>query len=71
MKIFFFFFNETGYAQQFYMLKDAKAAMKEHNAKGYTTKVWSHGDWECVGEITLKGNNKTFCANTRQTKANY
>lgn len=71
MKIFDVVNNETGYAQQFYMLKDAKAAMKEHNAKGYITKVWSNGDWECVGEITLKGNNKTFCANTKQTKASY
>ena len=71
MKIFDVVNNETGYAQQFYTLKDAKAAMKEHNAKAYLTKVGSKGDGEGFGEITLKGNNKTFCANTKQTKASY
>lgn len=45
--------------------------MKEHNAKGTKTKVYSNGDWEPCGEIVLKGNNKTFMANTRQTKAGY
>ena len=29
------------------------------------------GDWEPCGEIVLKGSNKTFMANTRQTKAGY
>lgn len=45
--------------------------MKEHNAKGSITKVWSNGDWEPLGPIELKGSNKTFVANTRQTKAGY
>ena len=45
--------------------------MREHNAQGFITKVWSNGDWEPAGEITLKGSNKTFIANTRQQKKNY
>lgn len=52
-------------------LTAAKKAMKEHNAKGTKTKVYSNGDWEPCGEIVLKGSNKTFMANTRQTKAGY
>lgn len=34
-------------------------------------KVWSSGEWEPMGEIVLRGSNKTFCANTRQKKAGY
>lgn len=71
MKIFDVWNDETGYSAQFYRLSDAKKAMKEHGAKGCITKVWSNGDWENLGEITLKGQNRTFVANTRQTKAGY
>lgn len=38
---------------------------------GSKTKVWSNGDWENCGEITLTGSNKTFFANARMTKPNY
>lgn len=62
---------ETGYSETFYTLSAAKKAMKEHNAQGGITKVWANGDWEPMGPITLKGSNKTFCANTRQKVASY
>ncbi len=71
MKIYNVYNNETGYAETFYSLSAAKKAMKEHNAKGSITKVWSSGEWEPMGEIVLRGSNKTFCANTRQKKAGY
>lgn len=64
-------FNEKGYSEQFYGLKEAKSAMKEHEAKGFITKVYSNGKWVPLGEITLKGVNKTFVANTKQIKENY
>lgn len=35
------------------------------------TKTWANGDWENLGEINLKGSNKTLVANTKQKKANY
>ena len=35
------------------------------------TKTWANGDWENLGEINLKGSNKTFVANTKQRIANY
>ena len=45
--------------------------MKEHNAKGYIYKIYSNGDFENCGEIVLKGSNKTFIANSKQTTKNY
>ena len=63
--------NETGYRETFYDLPAAKKAMRENNAKGFITKIWRNGDWEPMGEIKLAGQNKTFAANTRQTKASY
>lgn len=35
------------------------------------TKTWANGDWENLGEIKMKGSNKTFVANTRQKVASY
>ena len=35
------------------------------------TKVWANGDFENLGEINLKGSNKTFVANTKQKTASY
>ena len=65
--------NETGYYEEFFNLTAAKKAMKEHNAKGQKFKIYSNGEWVDCGEITLKGNNKTFIANSpRNMKgANY
>jgi hypothetical protein len=45
--------------------------MKENNAEGFITQIRSNGDWMNCGEIKLKGSNKTFVANTKQTKMNY
>lgn len=63
--------NETGYHDVFFTLTETKKAMRENNAKCYITKIWSNGDWENLGEIKLKGSNKTFVANTRQQKDSY
>ena len=63
--------NDKGYNEEFYNLNEAKKAMKENDAKGFITKVYANGDWEFCGEITLKGSNKSFIANTRQTKESY
>ena len=71
MRIYDVINNETGYREQFTKLSLAKKAMKEHNARGYITKVYSNGDWVDCGEITLKGSNKTFVANTRAVKKGY
>ena len=71
MKIFDVINKDTGYQEQFFKLNDAKKAMKQHNAKGFITKIFSNGDFESCGEIVLKGNNKTFLANTKQTKKGY
>lgn len=71
MKIYSVSNSESGYRETFYSISEAKKAMKTNNAKGYITKVWSNGDWENLGEIKLKGNNKTFVANSRQKTESY
>ena len=58
----------------FYSLKPAKDLIKKNidKYKGpCITKVWANGDFENLGEINLKGSNKTFVANTKQKKVNY
>lgn len=71
MKIYNVINKETGYGEEFYNLSNAKKAMKEHNAKGYIYKVYSNGDMVACGEITLKGYNKKFIANSNQKNRNY
>lgn len=71
MKIYTVINKSENYFEEFYNLPDAKKAMREHNAKGYITKVYSNGEWENCGEIQLKGNNKTFIANSKQTIKGY
>lgn len=71
MKIYEVINSETGYQERFYKLNEAKKAMKEHHARGFITKIWGNGDFEPCGEIQLKGNNKTFVANTCQKKESY
>lgn len=66
----------TQEAETYYSLSAAKKRMKELMKQGFEvsgskTKVWSNGDWENCGEITLTGSNKTFFANARMTKPNY
>ena len=71
MKIYTVINRETDYQEEFTSLNEAKKAMREHNARGFITKMWRNGDWENLGEIKLKSNNKTFVANTRQMKPSY
>ncbi len=71
MKIYTVVNPEKNYQEEFTSLTSAKKAMHEHDAKGFITKVWANGDWEPMGEIKLKGSNKTMCANCRQKKAGY
>lgn len=71
MKIYTVINRDADYQEEFTNLIEAKKAMREHNAKGFITKVWSNGDWENLGEIKLKSSNKTFVANTRQIKPSY
>ncbi len=58
----------------FYSLALAKKLIKANLDKykgSCITKIWANGGWENLGEINLKGSNKTFVANTKQKKANY
>lgn len=58
----------------FHSLAPAKRLIKANLDKyvgSCITKTWANGDWENIGEINLKGSNKTFVANTRQKAANY
>ena len=71
MKIYTVENQESGYRDEFTSLTEAKKAMREHDARGFITKVWANGDWEPMGEIKLNGSNKTMCANCRQKKAGY
>lgn len=51
-------------------LSAAKKWMRERpGSKGYITKVYSNGDWEPCGEITLNGSNAIKMSN--QTTATY
>lgn len=60
MKIYTVINRETGYSEEFSRVSNAKKAMKEHNAMGFVTWVNRRtGDWEVLGEIELKGSNKT------------
>lgn len=57
-----------------YSLKEAKDLMRQHEgATGSKTKVYSNGEWVNCGEITLKGSNATYIANSPRNmkKANY
>lgn len=60
MKIYNVINRETGYSEEFSSVSAAKRAMKQHNARGFITWIDRRsGDWEPLGEIELKGNNKT------------
>ena len=66
----------TDKSETFYSLASAKKRMKQlikegHEVSGSKTKIYANGDWEPCGEITLTGSNKSFMANTRQTKPGY
>lgn len=63
--------NDNGYYEEFFTLTAAKKAMKEFCGRGFKTKIYSNGDEVPMGEITIKGSNKGFVANSRMTKPNY
>lgn len=70
------FDKTTKESKEFYSLSEAKKHMKKlikegHECYGSKTRIYSNGDWEHAGEITLTGSNKTFIANTRQKKPGY
>jgi len=59
--------------QQFFKASSAKKYMRETGLTGSKVKVYSNGDWIPMGEITLKGSNKSFIANSPRNmkKSNY
>lgn len=59
---------------EFSTLNAAKKLIKENIDKYVGSaiyKFWSNGDFENLGAIKIKGNNKTFVANTKQKRENY
>ena len=70
MTIYHIYSEQAGYNKEFYSVAAAKKEMKRLIREGCTdvcgnkTKVWSNGDWENCGEITLTGSNSTFMANS-------
>ena len=71
MKVYLVVNHEKNYNEEFYNLSSAKAAMVEHDAKGYIYKFYSNGTMVQCGEIKLGRSNRTFVANTKQTMKNY
>ena len=65
--------NHTdGTTEEFYNLNSAKSAIRQDKGStGVIYKTWSNGDFEYLGPINIKGDNKTFVANTRQTTKSY
>ncbi len=64
--------HTNGMTEEYFNLTSAKAAMRQdQGSTGVIYKTWSNGDFECLSEIKLTGNNKTFVANTRQTTKSY
>ena len=46
-------------------------AAKKHEVSGQKYRVYSDGEFVNCGSISLTGSNKSFVANTRQTKKGY
>ena len=66
----------TKESETFYSLTAAKKWMRGrmkqgHKVSGQKYKVYSDGDFVNCGPISLTGCNKSFVANTRQTKEGY
>lgn len=58
----------------FFSLAEAKRFIKKIGNKyqgSSITQIYANGDWVNLGEINLKGNNKHFIANSRQTREGY
>ena len=63
--------NSQDHREEVYSVSAAKKLMKEHSgATGSKVKVYSNGDWVNCGEITLKGSNKSFIANSPRNMKN-
>lgn len=59
-------YTKDGQHEQFFSLREAKKFMKQHEgSRGEITKVWSNGDWEPCGEITLEGSNAVQMSNEK------
>lgn len=70
------FDKTTKESESFFTLTSAKKWMKErmkqgHDVTGSRYKIYSNGDTVNLGSIKLTGNNKSFVANSKQTKAGY
>ncbi len=70
------FDNTTHESETFYGLTAAKKWMKErikqgHEVEGSKYRIYSDGEIVNCGKINLNGNNRSFVANSRQTKSNY
>lgn len=66
--------DENGIEQneEVYSISIAKKIMKEHpGATGSKIKVYANGNWVNCGEITLKGSNKSFIANSPKNMKNF
>lgn len=68
--------NTTDESETFYSLTAAKKWMKErikqgHEVEGSKYRIYSDGEIVNCGKINLHGNNRSFVANSRQTKPNY
>lgn len=66
----------TGESQVCYGLTAAKKWMRErlkqgHEVSGEKYRIYSNGDTVNCGRIHLAGNNKSFVANSKQTKKGY
>ena len=63
--------NSQDQREEVYSVSAAKKFMKEHpSATATKVKVYSNGDWINCGEITLKGSNKSFIANSPKNMKN-
>ena len=70
-------YDETTHeSEAIYSLAGAKRWMKErqklgHKVSGQKYKIYSDGETVNCGAINLQGSNKSFVANSKQTKAGY
>lgn len=66
----------TKESETFFTLTGAKKWMRErvkqgHKVEGSKYRIYSNGDTVNCGKILLIGSNKTFIANSKQTKPGY
>ena len=66
----------TNESETFCSLNAAKKEMRErmkqdHKVSGQKYRVYADGEFVNCGSISLTGSNKSFVANTRQTKKGY